>query len=39
MNKTRRYSPEVRERAVPRVFGHEVQHDYEWAVIRSISAK
>lgn len=39
MNKTRRYSPEVRERAVRMVFEHEAQHDSQWATIRSIAAK
>ena len=39
MNKTRRYSPEVRERAVRMVFEHEAQHDSQWAAIRSIAAK
>ena len=39
MNTTRRYSPEVRERAVRMVFEHEAQHDSQWAAIRSIAAK
>lgn len=39
MNKTRRYSPEVRERAVRMVFEHEGQHDSQCAAIRSITAK
>lgn len=39
MNKTRRYSPEVRERAVRMVFEHEAEHDSQWAAIRSIAAK
>lgn len=39
MNKTRKYSPEVRERAVRMVFEHEHRHDSQWAAIRSIAAK
>lgn len=39
MNKTRQYSPEVRERAVRMVFEHEKDHNSQWATIRSISEK
>ena len=39
MNKTKKYSPEVRERAVRMVFEHEVQHESQRAAIRSIAAK
>lgn len=38
MNKTRRYSPKARERAVRVAFEHETQHDSHWATIRSIAA-
>lgn len=39
MNTTRRYSPEVRERAVRMVLEHAADHDLQWAAIRSISEK
>ena len=39
MNTTKRYSPEVRERAVRMVFEHEKEYDSQWATIRSISEK
>ena len=32
MNRTRRYSPEVRERAVRLVFAHEREHPSQWGV-------
>ena len=33
MNKSTRYSPEVRERAVRMVFEHQVEHESQWAAI------
>jgi len=39
MNKTKRYSPEVRERAVRLVLEHKGDYDSEWAAIGSISQK
>ena len=39
MKTNKRYSPEVRERAVRMVFGHRHEHESQWATIESISAK
>lgn len=39
MNTSKRYSPEVRERAVRMVFEHTVDHDSQWAAIQSIAGK
>ncbi len=39
MNKTRKYSQEVRERAVRLVAEHAGDHESEWAAISSISEK
>jgi len=39
MNKAKRYSPEVRERAVRMVFEHQSDHDSQWAAMESIASK
>jgi transposase len=39
MSTSKRYSPEVRERAVRMVFEHQGEHDSQWAAIGSIAAK
>ena len=39
MNTTKRYSPEVRERAVRMVFEHQSDHDSQWAAMESIAPK
>jgi transposase len=39
MDKMRRYSPEVRERAVRMVLEHQVEYASQWAAIGSIAAK
>ena len=39
MKTVKRYSPEVRERAVRMVSEHQHEHDSQWATIESISAK
>jgi len=39
MNKSTRYSPEVRERAVRLVFEHQGEHTSQWAALISIASK
>jgi len=39
MNKTRKYSLEVRERAVPLVPEHAAEYESEWAAVSSITEK
>ena len=39
MSTTKRYSPDVRERAVRMVFEHQSDHDSQWAAMESIASK
>ena len=39
MNRSTRYSPEIRERAVRMVFEHQAEYDSQWAAMNSIAAK
>jgi len=39
MNKTSKFSPEVRERAVRMVLEHQGEHESQWSVISSIASK
>lgn len=37
MNTSKRYAPEVRQRAVRMVFDHEVDYPSQWAAIGAIA--
>ena len=39
MKNIKRYSPEVRERAVRMVFEHQSDHDSQWATMSSVASK
>jgi len=39
MGKSKRYSPEIKERAVRMVFDQLDQHPSEWSTIQSVAAK
>ena len=39
MRQAKKYSPEVRERAVRLVFEHEREYSSQWTAIQSIAAK
>ena len=39
MSTNKRYSPEVRERAVRLLFEHQDEYDSEWAALKSIAGK
>jgi len=39
MNTSKRYPPELRERAVRLVFEHDSQHQSQWAAIESVAPK
>ena len=39
MNTSKRYSPEIRERAVRMVLEQQTEHSSQWAAIQSIASK
>ncbi len=39
MNTSKRYSPEIRERAVRMVLEQQTEHSSQWATIQSIASK
>ena len=39
MNRSTRYSPEIRERAVRMVFEHQAEYDSQWSAMNSIAGK
>ena len=39
MNKSTRYSPEVRERAVRLMLEHQAEHDSQWPAMVSVASK
>ena len=39
MNTSKRYSPEIRERAVHMVLEQQTEHSSQWATIQSIASK
>ena len=39
MSKVKRYSPEVRERAVRMLFEHEQDYESRWAALASVAGK
>jgi transposase len=39
MNRSTRYSPEIRERAVRMVLEHQSEYDSQWAAMNSIAGK
>ena len=39
MNTSKRYSPEVRERAVRMVLEQQTEHSSQWATIQSVASK